>query len=344
MKSPYGPDLGQSTPSDFACRRNRATLPSSGGGMVRRMPTPGVQHHPRRDHPRKQRELGVPVLGPDRRPEPELEAAVLVEGHLLLGKGQAGATARGFEVDSLLADLLEQQQVLVGGPAVDGLLDADVVEPLPAADPGAIHRGLGHLAAGVEPHVPDERRPQLVRQQAAGVLADHRRVQRRALVRRVHRLDATMGLGVEDTARGDVRGHVGNRIPHPVPLPRPLKVQRLVEVHRPHRVDGHERNIGLVTVRHDHVLRRRAPPPRATSGGNSSGTFSSTRIAANRASSAFWSTSVCVGTGVVVRKRISRCGMAATIGPTPGIPSQHTVPPTRHGRRDGHTARPGHNA
>ena len=38
MKSPYRRDLGQSTPSDFACRRNRATLPSSGAGMVRRIP------------------------------------------------------------------------------------------------------------------------------------------------------------------------------------------------------------------------------------------------------------------------------------------------------------------
>jgi len=95
----------------------------------------------------------------------------------------------------------------------------------------------------------------LVRKQAAGLLADHRRVQRCALVGRVDRLDAAMSLEVEQPAGGDVRGHVGDGIPHPVPVPRPLEVQRLVEVHRADRVDGDERHLGLVAIRQHDVAR-----------------------------------------------------------------------------------------
>ena len=55
-----------------------------------------------------------------------------------------------------------------------------------------------------------------------------------------------MGLRVHRPARRDERGDVGDRVADAVPGAAALDVERLVEVHRLGRVDGDERDRGLV--------------------------------------------------------------------------------------------------
>jgi len=62
-------------------------------------------------------------------------------------------------------------------------------------------------------------------------------------VRAVERLAAPPCLVVDGATRGNERRDVGNRVADAVATIAPLDVHRLVEVHRPRRVKGEERQL-----------------------------------------------------------------------------------------------------
>ena len=98
-----------------------------------------AEHDVGRDHPGEQRDLGVPVLHGERRPELQPVAAVL-DQHLLLRDGQARPAAGLLQAQPELADLAEQLEARVAGPTVDSGLDVGVVEPVHALDQGQLAR------------------------------------------------------------------------------------------------------------------------------------------------------------------------------------------------------------
>ena len=134
-------------------------------------------------------------------------------------------------------------------------LHALVVEPGAAADPGPHHVDVGALAGAVDLDRPQQRRPLRVGQQRGGALGEHGRVQRHLGVGAVERLAATVRLDVDGVAGADEGRHVGDGVVHEVALAVTLDVQRLVEVHRPHRVDRHERDLGAVELRQPRARR-----------------------------------------------------------------------------------------
>ena len=226
----------------------------------------GLQHHLGRGHAGHQRDLGVPVLDLQRRPEVEPVVALVVLVDLLLGHRQARSAPAALELDPLQPDLLEQQEPLVGRAVVDGLLHPLVVQPVGAAHHRPVDHDLGALAVGLERHVPDERRAGLAGEQAGRVLTQHRWVERRALVGGVDGLPAAAGLGVDGSPGPDEGRHVGDGVADAVAVTGALDVQRLVEVHRPGRVDGEERQRRSRRARAGREPRRQPSPrtpPRA---------------------------------------------------------------------------------
>ena len=131
---------------------------------------------------------------------------------------------------------------------VERALDALVAQLGPAADTGLAHMHGGALAGLVDLHRPDERRPQLVGQQAGCALGELGRVEARVPVGRVQGLTAALRLRVQPASRHDERRDVGDRVPHAVARAATLDVERLVEVHRRRRVDGDERDRRLVRL------------------------------------------------------------------------------------------------
>ena len=75
-------------------------------------------------------------------------------------------------------------------------------------------------------------------------------MQRHPDVRAVDRLAPLAHLGVEHATRGHEGGHVGDGVQDPVPVPRALDEQGLVEVHGTGRVDREERHARLVACPH----------------------------------------------------------------------------------------------
>jgi hypothetical protein len=71
-------------------------------------------------------------------------------------------------------------------------------------------------------------------------------VQRHVAVGQVERLPSAADLAVERAAGRDERAEVGDRVVHPEPAGAPLDEHRLVEVLRPGRIDGDERQVGGV--------------------------------------------------------------------------------------------------
>ena len=111
-----------------------------------------------------------------------------------------------------------------------------------------LHDDLDSFAGLVDLHVPDERGPGLVRKQAAGALGDLGWVEAGFVVRRVQRLTPCMRLLVHRPARRDEGGDIGDRVADAIALSAALEMHGLVEVPRLGRIDGQERDVGVVDV------------------------------------------------------------------------------------------------
>ena len=211
-----------------------------------------IDHEGRRGEAGEQGHLGVPAL--DRQHVAELQAEpVALDVHLLLQRRQVDAAAGGLAGQPELAELLEQEEDLAGGAAVDLGLGLVVAHPPGGADARTDHLDVGARPLRVEPQRPQERRPDLVGQQRRGALRQHLGVQRDLRVGAVQRLAARVGLQVDRVAGGDERREVGDRVRQHVAVAVTGEVQRLVEVHRAGRVDGDQRELGAVEVRQARV-------------------------------------------------------------------------------------------
>lgn len=81
-------------------------------------------------------------------------------------------------------------------------------------------------------------------------------MQARRLVRQVDGLPATEGLILQGAAGLDERGDVGNGVKDPVAPVTSLYAHRLVQVHGPLWVDGHQRDIASVAALRDIAILR----------------------------------------------------------------------------------------
>jgi len=88
-------------------------------------------------------------------------------------------------------------------------------------------------------------------------LRQHLRMERDPDIGAVDGLAACMGLHVERTAGCDERADVGDRVVDAVAVRPALEVHRLVEIQRAQRVDGDERQVREVGLRHERSRRRR---------------------------------------------------------------------------------------
>ena len=198
---------------------------------------PGPEHELGGRHAGEQRDLRVVVLGRERHAVADGPRPVLAHD-LLLGDLQLHAAARDLQRQPPLPDLREQ----LG----DRRRDVGVRVLRDAADLGAGDVGGDEVPGAVEVERPQDGRGPLPREQARDALRQGERVQRRLRVGRVDGDAARVGLGVERAAGRDERRDVGDRVADAVPVAAPLDVQRLVEVARPRRVDGHEGDVDAI--------------------------------------------------------------------------------------------------
>ena len=147
----------------------------------------------------------------------------------------------------------------VRGTGVEGGLHLHVLQAGHRPDQRRIQIPRHRLTLRIEDDVPDERRTDLVRKQAARPLGQARRMQAGRLVRQVnglaapHRLlrdagvrlnqAADVGDGVQDAEGGAIRGT----------LPHDLQEHGLVQVHGAGRVDGHEGHVRQVAPRRPQI-------------------------------------------------------------------------------------------
>ena len=199
---------------------------------------PGTEHELGGRHAGEQRDLRVVVLGRERHAVADGPRPVLAHD-LLLGDLQLHAAARDLQRQTTLPDLREQ----LG----DRRRDVGVGVLRDAADLGAGDVGGDEVPGAVEVERPQDGRGPLPREQARDALRQGERVQRRLRVGRVDGDAARVGLRVERAAGRDERRDVGDRVADAVPVSAPLDVQRLVEVARPRRVDGHEGDVDAIT-------------------------------------------------------------------------------------------------
>ena len=224
------------------------------------------EHQVRRREAGEQGDLRVVALDRQRGAVGERPTLAVRRGvDLLLGHGEAHAAALALERLAQPADLGEQLERLCGAARVEPPLDLLVAELRPAAHGRPAQVGPRALAVGVEVDRPQQRRALAPRQERGGALAHHGRVEAGAPVGRVVGDAARPRVGVEGAARRDEGGDVGDRVVDAVAAARPaLEVQGLVEVHRPLRVDRHERDVegvvaGRVARRHPGLRQRGGP-------------------------------------------------------------------------------------
>ncbi len=185
--------------------------------------------------------------------------------NFLVRDRQVDAAAFEFALLAQLADLAQQLQRLRRRTGIEILLYAGVVELRARLHQRALAGDVRAFARSVDLDRPEQRRPHLVGQQRRGALGKLRRVQRRALVRRVERLAALARLDVDRVAGLHERRDVGDRVVHGVAVAVALDVQRLVEIHRVRRIDRDELDLGPVQLGQPRVRGRRQrslQPPR----------------------------------------------------------------------------------
>ncbi len=215
-------------------------------------PDPGVEHERRRRHPGHERDLRVPVLGLQRRPELQPIAPGPFMDDLLLGHRQGRPTPRRLQRRPFAPHFLQQHHLLVRLPLVDQCLHAEVVASRNAAHERAPHVHRRHRCVFVQPQIPHVCRSHLLREQARRPLGQPGRMQRHPGIGQVDRLPPPPGLRVDrPTCRHEPR-HVGDGIAHPIARTLAGQNHRLVEVHRPHRVQGPEAQVGEIDLRDGH--------------------------------------------------------------------------------------------
>ena len=176
----------------------------------------------------------------------------------MFGQPEADSTSLDLEPLAKPPDLGQQRQRFVvrrkTALGVDGLLRLRVIQSRMGPDQRPGHVDLGLATFGVEVDRPHERRPDLVGQQAGRALTHLRRMQRRAGVRAVERLAASVRFGVEQVTGRDEGCDVGDGVAHAITAGHPgdgppFDVHGLVEVHRAGRVNRQEGDVGNVGVR-----------------------------------------------------------------------------------------------
>ena len=129
-----------------------------------------------------------------------------------------------------------------------------------AADQRAAHGRGPQLSRGVKPEFEEDGGAVLVREQAAGALAEHGRIQRFLAVGPVDGEPAPPRLRLQRAAAIDEEADVRDRVEEPEAAVRlRADVQCLVQVAAPRRVDGHQRQVAPVlapAVRRGDALRR----------------------------------------------------------------------------------------
>ncbi len=198
-------------PRARAVRCSRCTSRGSGVRQGTQQPDPGVDHERGGREPGQQRDLRVPLLDGEQRPELEVPP-VTVDLDLLLRQRERDPATGGLAGQAQLAHLLEEHQRLVGAPLVDRLLGTGVVEPGGGANACPLHLDLRAFAGLVDLDRPEQCGTDLVGQQRAGVLGDRLRVQRHLGVCAVQRFATQMGLEVDGVARRDERRDVGDGV------------------------------------------------------------------------------------------------------------------------------------
>ena len=278
MKSANSSSAGQSMPSACAVRCSRWTSRGSGGGRVRRKPTRAYIISEAAAKPVSS-DIWAFHCSTGSRLRYSSDHSGPAVSTSCSGRGSDTPPRAGLALEPALADLLEQPQRLVGGALVDRLLRARVVQLGPRPDPRPLDLDVGPGAVAVEPDRPEQGRPELVGEQRAAVLGDHRRVQRHPAVGAVQRLAAAVRLQVDRVAGGDERRQVGDGVVQHVAVAVALEVQGLVEVLGAGRVDGDQRQVGAVEVG-SRGFATAASAAACTSAGNSGLTSSSRWISA----------------------------------------------------------------
>ena len=216
-------------------------------------PDPAVEHQPGRRNACQQADLGVPTFARQRRPVGDRRGRPV--GDFLL---------RGRQLDRapgprpLLPQLPHPFEQLQPATRVDVGLHPGVVEPLPAAHHGPAYLGGLELAGGIELEGPDQRRANLVGQQAGRPLGQHRRVQRGANVWCIEGLAAPVRLQVDHPAGRHERRNVGDGVLHAVAGPPLGQAHGLVEIGAARRVDRQELDPRQVVRREPRLGRCRA--------------------------------------------------------------------------------------
>ena len=132
--------------------------------------------------------------------------------------------------------------------AVDLGLGLDVAELRATADQRPADLRAGHLAPVVQPDGPQQRRPNLVGQQAGRPLTEHRRVQRGPVIGGVQGHATAVGLQVDRVAGANERRHVGDRVGDQEAGSVAGDVYGLVQIARPFRVDRDQLDVCPVPV------------------------------------------------------------------------------------------------
>ncbi len=168
---------------------------------------------------------------------------------LLLRQAQGDRSSLHPPGETRLAEGAEGDQG-VGGPAgVEGGLQFVVVEAPPGAYRGPPDVVTEHLPVAVDVDLEHHRRTLLPRQQAGIPFGEGGRMERHVLVGAVHGDPPPARLRVDDPLGRDERLQVGDGVAEPdAAAGQRLEGQRLIEVSRPGRVDGHEGHVEEVAA------------------------------------------------------------------------------------------------
>ncbi len=207
-----------------------------------------LRHHPAGRHPRRQRELSVPLLHIWHVAELELPPPVDRHDPLLRNRERDPA-ARCLALDSERAQLTERDQWLSRVTRIEACLDRYVVELRPTAHQRSTHQRRFHLSLEVEGDIPDHGRAVLACKERPPPLGEGEGMERRPLVGGIQRHRPEARLLVEVAPRSDKGGDVRNRVTEPKPGGGALQMDGLVEVPRPGRVECHEGDVGEIGLR-----------------------------------------------------------------------------------------------
>jgi hypothetical protein len=207
-----------------------------------------LDHEARCRSTRQERDLRVPPLDGQLGSLHDRPGSVGGGHHLLLWEAELDRVARSGGGEQRVADGRELGDRRRGPAGVDLPLDALIGQLGAAAHQRPPHVDRRGRARGVDIDRPQRGGSRTIGQQRRRALAQHGRVQRDPPIRRVVGLRPRPGGGVDRAARLHPRRHVGDGVGHPPAVAERLDGQRLVEIARARRVDGHEVEVRRVLV------------------------------------------------------------------------------------------------